>query len=219
MTAMLVPKQGSVTVPVSVAVTKRKTSKKPGRRARKAGSTRPKMTKVAKKAAKRAAPKKVVVRKRRRLSFIQKHVRQCRVCKSDHKEEIETRFMAGESPTAIADDPKIKVSRDSIEAHIRAYKLRDKRTIRVLKLADYIIDRADLHRREITDPVLVAAMNIKARSQVVEPLDRSEYTRTAQLLKRAEGFQLLGLPVPSWITKELKEKGKTDDIGSDFTTD
>lgn len=205
-------------MPVSVAVTKRKTPRKPGRKARKAGSTRPKTTKAAKKAAKRAAPKKVVVRKKGKPSFLKMHVSRCRVCRSPNKEQIEERFMAGESPTAIADDSKIEVSRDSIEAHIRAYKLRDKRTIRVLKLADYIIDRADLHRREITDPVLVAAMNIKARSQVVEPLDRSEYTRTAQLLKRAEGFQLLGLPVPSWITKELKEKGKTDDIGSDFTT-
>lgn len=94
---------------------------------------------------------------------IDRHKRLCGICKHPKRAKIETMFEEGYSPYEIAD--KIKnVKVNQVYRHVHAFNLDDKRLLGTLKNVRIIIDRARLHNREITNAMLLKALEIEAKA-------------------------------------------------------
>ena len=111
-----------------------------------------------------SGPKKKRVRKKNpnpARSSIKRHQDLCKVCKHQEREEIERRFLEGESIYEIADD--FNVDYWTIDRHTKAYRLQDKRDHSTLKKVRRIIDRAKLGKRKVSDPLVAKALEIEAK--------------------------------------------------------
>jgi hypothetical protein len=90
-----------------------------------------------------------------------RHMGKCGVCKSPHRKEIEEMYLDGDSPYAIA--PQFKVQVNAIYVHAKVFKLDDKRDHSTLRQCRRIIDKANISKRKISDPLVAKAMELAAK--------------------------------------------------------
>lgn len=111
-------------------------------------------------------------------SSIKRHQDVCKVCKHQEREEIERRFLIGESVYEIAED--FNVDYWTIDRHTKAYKLQDKREEGTLRQVSRIINRARLGKREPTDALVSKALELKAKI-TGELIERHKHEVAGQL--------------------------------------
>ena len=132
----------------------------------KAGITKPTLRK-ARKVTRRKSAKK-------RLTPQEVHAAQCPVCKHKKLKEIEDRYLEGESPQDLSEDPTItgKLSRHTIWNHAKVFGLDKRRDNSTLKIVQRIIARAKINTRTVSDQLLSKCLELqsKLKGEIVERL-------------------------------------------------
>jgi hypothetical protein len=139
---------------------------------------------------------------RNRVALI-RHSHACRICAHKKREEIETEFVAWESPTTIAKNHHL-ADRSTVYRHAHAFGLFAKRKRNVQAALECIIERAN--EVEVTAPAVVAAVQAYAKINAQgQWIDRTEHVNLNDWFERMTQEELEAYAregkLPTWFTQ------------------
>ena len=140
-----------------------------------------------------------------------RHMAQCSVCDSPHRDEIEERWVNWRNTSTLAEI--YKVSRDAIYRHMHAFGLFRLRRQNIARVLERIIEEADFARASCGQilTAINAYMKLQAEGQRMEPIPSANLIPLIKRMSKQERASFLEKgTLPEWFSKVVAPEFSED---------